>query len=76
MSIFPTKILLATDGSEDAELAAATAVELANSTDSEIHVVNVGVVAPALFRPLDVGPAQVEQEARRILDEQIKRIRP
>jgi nucleotide-binding universal stress UspA family protein len=37
MSIFPTKILLATDGSEDAELAATTAVGLARSTASELQ---------------------------------------
>ena len=42
MSIFPTKILLATDGSGDAELAMATAVGLAKVTDSELHVVHVG----------------------------------
>jgi nucleotide-binding universal stress UspA family protein len=44
MSIFPTRILLATDGSEQAELAALRAVELADATDSELHVVHVGVV--------------------------------
>ena len=44
MSIFPTRILLATDGSEEAELAALRAVDLAQSTDSELHVVHVGVV--------------------------------
>jgi nucleotide-binding universal stress UspA family protein len=44
MSIFPTRILLATDGSEEAELAALRAVELADATDSELHVVHVGVV--------------------------------
>src|SRR5215207_8903266 len=41
MSIFPTKILLATDGSEEAKLALRTAVDLANSTGSELHVVIV-----------------------------------
>jgi nucleotide-binding universal stress UspA family protein len=44
MSIFPTRILLATDGSEEAELAALRAVEIAESTGSELHVVHVGVV--------------------------------
>ena len=42
MSIFPTKILLATDGSKDAELAATTAADLAKSTNSELHIVHVG----------------------------------
>jgi nucleotide-binding universal stress UspA family protein len=44
MSIFPTRILLATDGSEEAELATVRAVDLAGATDSELHVVHVGVV--------------------------------
>jgi nucleotide-binding universal stress UspA family protein len=44
MSIFPTRILLATDGSEEAELAALRAVDLADATDSELHVVHVGGV--------------------------------
>jgi ABC-type hemin transport system substrate-binding protein len=35
MSIFPTKFLLASDGSREAELAARTAADLANSTNSE-----------------------------------------
>jgi nucleotide-binding universal stress UspA family protein len=36
-----TKMLLATDSSEEAELATRTAVELANCTGSELHVVYV-----------------------------------
>ena len=48
MGLFPTRILLATDGSEEAELAALRAVELAESTDSELHAVHVGVVASFL----------------------------
>jgi nucleotide-binding universal stress UspA family protein len=38
MSIFPAKILLATDGSEEAQLAAGTAADLAKNTGSELHV--------------------------------------
>jgi nucleotide-binding universal stress UspA family protein len=46
MSIFPTKILLATDGSKEAELAAKTATDLAQKTHSEVHVVHVFGIAP------------------------------
>ncbi|HET6659779.1 MAG TPA: universal stress protein, partial [Rubrobacter sp.] len=42
MSIFPTKILLATDGSEEAQLAFASAADLSKKTGSELHVVYVG----------------------------------
>ena len=49
MSTFPTRILLATDGSEEAHLAALRAVDLADATDSELHVVHVGVV-PIVLR--------------------------
>jgi nucleotide-binding universal stress UspA family protein len=71
MSIFPTKILLATDGSNEAELAGTTAVNLAGTTGSELHVVSVGVVAPPLFELRDAAPARV---AHGIIDEQIRKI--
>ena len=41
MSIFPTRILLATDGSKESGLAARTAVDLADRTNSELHIVYV-----------------------------------
>jgi len=80
MSIFPTKILLATDGSEEAELALLTAVDLANRTDSELHVVHVGgeyypgpeiVPNPALLEETLRG---LERGARELLDRQVKKI--
>ena len=46
MSIFPTKILLATDGSKDADLALSTAVDIANSTNSELHIVTAAPGRP------------------------------
>ncbi|MBD0355212.1 MAG: universal stress protein [Rubrobacteraceae bacterium] len=49
MSIFTTKILLATDGSEEANLDASTAAELAKGTDSELHVIHVGPVVPTFL---------------------------
>jgi nucleotide-binding universal stress UspA family protein len=42
MSIFPARILVATDGSEEAQLAATTAADLAEKTNSELHLVTVG----------------------------------
>ena len=44
-----SKILLATDGSKDAELAATTAVGLAKITGSELHDVYVGHMPGVLY---------------------------
>jgi nucleotide-binding universal stress UspA family protein len=74
MSIFPTAILLATDGSREAELAATTAVDLAKSTNSELHVVHVGEFLPTMLAQTEVEPAQLEREAREQLDEEVRRI--
>ena len=73
MSIFPTRILLATDGSEEAELATMRAIDLAERTDAELHVVHVGVV-PSFLRS-DPGTRgydgklyeQIEEESRELL---------
>jgi nucleotide-binding universal stress UspA family protein len=46
MSTFPAKILVATDGSEDAVLAVQAAVDLSNETGAELHVVHVGESLP------------------------------
>ena len=74
MSIFPTTILLATDGSREAELAAMTAADLAKSTNSELHVVHVGGFLPTILAQTEAEPAQLEREARELLDEQVKRV--
>ena len=67
MSIFPTKILLATDDSSEAELATQTAVDLARMSESELHVVHVLDVAPspALLYPEATDPegAEVSDQA-------------
>src|SRR5215211_1148722 len=73
MSIFPTKILLATDGSEDAELAATTAVGLARSTASELHVVHTWRPVPSVHFDALIR-REMEREAQGILDEQVKKI--
>jgi nucleotide-binding universal stress UspA family protein len=42
MAFFPARILLATDGSEEAQLAARAAIEVANKSGSELHALHVG----------------------------------
>ena len=73
MSIFPTKILLATDGSKEAELASRTAAELAQSTGSELHVLYVGE-APNPYAE-EVGLAGDDRQARTVLDEEAEKVR-
>ena len=75
MSTFPTRILLAIDGSKEAELAALRAVDLADATDAELHVVHVGVVPRFLESyPGTLGYErrlydQIEEESRQLLRE-------
>jgi len=81
MSIFPTRILLATDGSEEAELAALRAVELALSTDSELHVVHVGVVPiflvsyPGTLGYYDKLYEQIQEQSRELLRKESWRVK-
>src|SRR5215217_2800607 len=82
--VFPNKILLATDGSEEANLAASTAAEMAKSTNSELHVVCVehtpdifyempGIVLdPNLQSRLEEG---VDEAAKTTLEEQVQKIK-
>ena len=72
MSIFPTRILLATDGSREAQLAATTAANLANSTNSELHVVHVGELRPTFLAQTEEEPAELQRQAQRLLDEQLR----
>ena len=82
MSIFPAKILLATDGSEDAELALQTAADIATSTKSELHVITVGPGYPdpvywrhqadLSYETYEEAVRAVEREAREVLDGQVR----
>ncbi len=76
MSIFPTRILLATDGSPHAELAATVAIDLAESTNSRLHVVAVGRTFPAAIYEVyaETAHEDLRREAQEILDEQVRKI--
>ena len=88
MSIFPTTILLATDGSQEAELAGRTAAEVAEKTGSELHVVHVFGIAPVgppvypeatdlQGEALEVEAEEriSEQQARERLEAEVEKIR-
>jgi nucleotide-binding universal stress UspA family protein len=90
MAIFPTKILLATDASKEAELAAKTASDLAQKTHSELHMVHVFGIAPvgppvypeatnlqSVEREAETEELQrtSEQRAREMLEEEVGKVR-
>jgi nucleotide-binding universal stress UspA family protein len=83
--IFPSKILLATDGSEDANLAASTAADLSRSTASELHVLYVGHMPSVFYESpgaMVLDPdlqSRMEKDAEEVsrskLKEQVQKIR-
>jgi nucleotide-binding universal stress UspA family protein len=81
MSIFPTKILLATDGSDEARQAAQAAAELSKDTGSEVHITYV-LPSPRELRGhhtysrevMSSVLEQAEGDARSFLEEQAKQI--
>ena len=81
MSIFPTKILLATDGSQEARQAAQAAAELSKDTGSEVHIAYV-LPSPRELRGHHIYSREVmssvleqaEGEARSLLEEQAKQV--
>jgi len=74
MAIFPARVLLATDGSPDATLAAESAIELSERTGSELHIVHVGEYVPTYFAYTEEEPAELRRNAQLLLDEQAERI--
>ena len=62
--LYPTRILLATDGSPESRCAAETAVELAIGTGSELHVAHAISNAP----PRPYPPASARQRWELVLE--------
>ncbi len=90
MSIFPTRILLAADGSEDAARATEVAVEISEKTGSELHVIHVygALTYPLYSEAIAPGGAELEdpvlqeelenlseQRAREVLDDAVEKVR-
>jgi nucleotide-binding universal stress UspA family protein len=82
VSVFPAKVLLAIDGSEEAGLAAQAATELSKETGSEVHVTFVLPRPEALIGhhtySAEVRESVLEQarsEARQFLDGRAEQLR-
>jgi nucleotide-binding universal stress UspA family protein len=73
MSVFPTKILLATDGSEDAVQATEAAADLASKSGSELHLLHVWHDVPSPYAHAFVK-RELRSQGREILDEQARKI--
>jgi nucleotide-binding universal stress UspA family protein len=73
MSVFPTRILLATDGSEATEQATGAAVDLSQKGGSELHVVHVWHDVPGPYAHKFVR-AELRHQGQEILDEQVQKI--
>ena len=73
MSVFPTKILLATDGSEDAVQATEAASDLAGKSGSELHIVHVWHDVPGPYRRAFVK-RELRRQGQEILDQQVQNI--
>jgi len=71
MDPFPTVILLATDGSEEARIASRMAAGIAEGTDSKLHLVYVAGTGGADPRVYE----QMRQSSRELLDEQALKMR-
>jgi nucleotide-binding universal stress UspA family protein len=82
MSTFPTKILLATDASEDAVKAAQLATDIANFSGSELHVLHIGNtkdfhIAPSAeqtFAPRTGTYGEIQEKAQKRLDEAVRQV--
>jgi universal stress protein family protein len=72
-SLFPIKILLATDGSADAVQATEAAVDLAGRGGSQLHVVHVWQDVPTSYAHAFVKQ-ELERQGQEILEEQVRRI--
>jgi nucleotide-binding universal stress UspA family protein len=69
----PEKVLLATDGSKDAALAARAAVDVCEGTGAELHVVHAWHSVPtARLRPL--MRAELKKLGNKLLGEGVKRV--
>lgn len=73
MNVLPKKVLLATDGSEDAALAARAAVDIARGARAELHVVHAWHSVPSSRFEAYIRTG-LGHEAKRLLNDQVSKI--
>src|SRR4028119_1036663 len=73
MNRFPTTILLATDGSEDAARATTAAVDIAKRSGSELHLIHVWHDVHT-HRSHTFVKRELQRQGREILDQEVQRI--
>jgi nucleotide-binding universal stress UspA family protein len=73
MSVLPERILLPTDGSEDAVRATEAASDLARESGAELHVVHVWHDVRGFAH--DFVKRELKRQGQEVLDEQVERIR-
>ena len=75
MSMFPTNILVAIDGSDSSD-PALRAAELSEKTGSEVNVIYVGkdVPAPAAYNEASSSDQEAAQKAQELLDEKARQV--
>ena len=76
MSMFPTKILVAVDGSDSSDPALRAAAELSEKTGSEVNVIYVGkdVPTPAAYDEPSSSDQEAAQKAQELLDEKARQV--
>ena len=83
ISFVPSRLLLATDASQEVALATQRALEIAEKTDSELHVDHVRIPPyhPSIFVCIYIGEylqeerKEIERSAQELPDEQVGRIK-
>lgn len=80
-SLFPARIVLAVDGSEESKTATETAIDLVKRTDSELYVVHAGFTAylpyahPYMAENVESFAEQAEKETREFLEGRVEQIK-
>lgn len=77
MADFPEKVLVATDGSRDSELAIQRAVDLSQKTHAELHMVYVMLVSHWMVPDTlsDTQYQRLKAEAQSLLDKQVEKVK-